>query len=447
MDEKFPVAFLEQGNFYSALTAFEFCVYTFYVGFTPMGRRLKKKYEISNSLEVSSCQEEAQFPFDEGEVGDVLELTYSSSLEEENNFSSDNDAANSSRSASNNILKLYLEEINKVPLLTQEEEIALSAKIIDGEKAVELLSQNLGLSGEEIKSYVRKKILDHSPNRIPTLSLEAPGEYDFLKMENLIKTLSDEDKKLLQRVFDGEQARKRFIESNLRLVVKIAKSFIKKPLPLLDLIQEGNRGLIRAVEKFEYKRGVKFSTYASWWVRQYIQRAINEQARLIRLPGHITEALSKISRLREQFLSERGSEPTYEEIAERLGDKWSAKQVEYLLFISQEALSLDHPVGEENEGDVFGSFISDKQMISPEDYADGQVTSEVVEEMLSILDEREALVLRLKSGLIDGREYTFDEIAKMLKISRERARQIEKRAIRKIKKHSSLLKSAKDFLE
>jgi RNA polymerase primary sigma factor len=341
-------------------------------------------------------------------------------------------------------VRQYLHEIGQVPLLTLEEEIDLARKVREGVEAVKKLSEATGLDQELIREVVRAKILGTARiQKIPGLK-EKLDPKTIEEVDQKLKSLPKELKRYLHIAREGEAARQHLIEANLRLVVSIAKKYPNRNLAFLDLIQEGNRGLIRAVERFDYKRRFKFSTYATWWIRQAINRAIADQARAIRLPVHMVETINKLSRTARQLQQELGREPSYEEIAKTLGSDWDAKRVEETLKIAQEPISLETPVGEEEES-FYGDFIPDDTLPSPVEAATQNLLSEALEEALSHLSEREAMVLKLRKGLIDGREHTLEEVGKRLGVTRERVRQIEKRALRKLKYRESRVRKLRDF--
>ena len=267
----------------------------------------------------------------------------------------------------------------------------------------------------------------------------------YLKEIGRVPLLSAEEEiKLAQRIEQGdEEAKRRLAEANLRLVVSIAKRYVGRGMLFLDLIQEGNMGLIKAVEKFDYQKGYKFSTYATWWIRQAITRAIADQARTIRIPVHMVETINKLIRISRQLLQELGREPTAEEIAAEMD--MSPDKVREILKIAQEPVSLETPIGEEDDSHL-GDFIEDQDALAPADAAAYELLKEQLEDVLDTLTEREENVLRLRFGLDDGRTRTLEEVGKVFGVTRERIRQIEAKALRKLR-HPSRSKRLKDFLE
>jgi RNA polymerase primary sigma factor len=309
-----------------------------------------------------------------------------------------------SRLSTNDPVRQYLHEIGRVNLLTLEEEIDLARRIEDGEAA----QKRLASEGEE---------------------------------------LPERSKRGLMRVKeDGDMARQHLIEANLRLVVSIAKKYTGRGLSFLDLIQEGNQGLIRAVEKFEYRRRYKFSTYATWWIRQAINRAIADQARTIRIPVHMVETINKLTRTARQLQQELSREASYDEIAEAMGPGWNAEKVEEVFKVSQEPVSLETPIGDEKDS-FYGDFIPDEGVESPVEQASKTLLSEELDKALGKLTEREAMVLKLRKGLVDGREHTLEEVGAYFGVTRERIRQIENKALRKLKYHESRTRKLRDFLD
>ena len=309
-------------------------------------------------------------------------------------------------------VRMYLKEIGKVPLLSADEEIELAQKMEAGSVAVEkipLLKERLAETGDEQEKE------------------EIQAEIKALQLD----------------VDRGSDDKKRLAEANLRLVVSIAKRYVGRGMLFLDLIQEGNLGLIKAVEKFDYRKGYKFSTYATWWIRQAITRAIADQARTIRIPVHMVETINKLIRVSRQLLQELGREPTPEEIAEEM--KMPVERVREILKISQEPVSLETPIGEEEDSHL-GDFIKDDNVPVPADAATFTLLKEQLEEVLGTLTEREQKVLTLRFGLEDGRARTLEEVGKEFNVTRERIRQIEAKALRKLR-HPSRSRKLKDYLE
>lgn len=267
----------------------------------------------------------------------------------------------------------------------------------------------------------------------------------YLKEIGRVPLLSPEDElELARRAQAGdENAKRRLAEANLRLVVSIAKRYVGRGMLFLDLIQEGNLGLIKAVEKFDYHKGFKFSTYATWWIRQAITRAIADQARTIRIPVHMVETINKLIRVSRQLLQTLGREPTAEEIAEEMG--MSVERVREIIKIAQEPVSLETPIGEEEDSHL-GDFIEDQDVPAPAEAASFRLLKEQLEEVLDTLTSREEKVLRLRFGLEDGRARTLEEVGQVFGVTRERIRQIEAKALRKLR-HPSRSKKLKDFLE
>ncbi|MFC4638862.1 sigma-70 family RNA polymerase sigma factor [Deinococcus hohokamensis] len=300
-------------------------------------------------------------------------------------------------------LRQYLHEIGQIELLTAVEEMDLARRYEEGEIARQELESDPDLDGRH--------------------------------------------RRHLQRlVEDSEAAKKALIEANLRLVVSIAKKYANRGLNLLDLIQEGNQGLIRAVEKFEYRRGYKFSTYATWWIRQALTRAIADKSRTIRVPVHMVETINKLSRISRQLEMELSREPLAEEVAEAMGPGWDAEKVTDTQKVGHEPISLETPIGDEGDS-FYGDFLPDERFASPVQNASQTLLSEALERALSSLGEREALVLKLRNGFVDGREHTLEEVGQLLSVTRERVRQIESKALRKLKYGESLNAGLRDFLD
>ena len=302
-------------------------------------------------------------------------------------------------------VRMYLKEIGKVPLLSADEEINIAMRMEKGDEAKQMLESGINADG---------------------------------------KPLTDEDKKQCQAAIDdGTQAKRLLAEANLRLVVSIAKRYVGRGMLFLDLIQEGNLGLIKAVEKFDYRKGYKFSTYATWWIRQAITRAIADQARTIRIPVHMVETINKLIRVSRQLLQEYGREPTPEEIAKAMGI--SEAKVREIIKIAQEPVSLETPIGEEEDSHL-GDFIPDDDAPAPAEAASHALMREQLWDVLNTLTPREEKVLRLRFGLDDGNQRTLEEVGREFKVTRERIRQIEAKALRKLR-HPSRSKKLKDYLE
>lgn len=281
-------------------------------------------------------------------------------------------------------------------------------------------------------------------------SLDSPGVSDpvrmYLKEIGRIPLLTREEEiRLAQQVEKSDEAAKqKLIDSNLRLVVSIAKKYIGRGMTFLDLIQEGNKGLIRAVEKFDWTKGFKFSTYATWWIRQAITRSIADQARTIRIPVHMVETINKLMRTARRLMQELGREPTPEEIGELM--EMDADKVREILKISQNTTSLEAPVGDSDDDSTLGDFIEDENQKSPYEVTTEEMLKENVEEVLSALSDREARVLRMRFGLNDNKMMTLEEVGRRFGVTRERIRQIEAKALRKLK-HPSRRKKLQDFLD
>ena len=276
------------------------------------------------------------------------------------------------------------------------------------------------------------------------LSIDDPVRMYLKEIGKVALLDAETEQELAIKMAEGDEAAKdKLVEANLRLVVSIAKRYVGKGMFFLDLIQEGNLGLMKAVEKFDYSKGYKFSTYATWWIRQAITRAIADQARTIRIPVHMVETIHKVSRYSRQLLQELGHEATPEEIAERMNT--TPDKVREIMKIAQDPVSLETPVGEEEDTHL-GDFIQDDDSPAPAEAASHALLKEAIQDVLNTLTPREALVLKLRFGLVDGRMRTLEEVGKEFKITRERIRQIEAKALRKIR-HPSRSKKLKDFLE
>ncbi len=314
-----------------------------------------------------------------------------------------------------------------------------------GEQGVELLGEGDEEDDPNVQELAKEEEFDLNDLSVPPgVKINDPVRM-YLKEIGRVDLLSaDEEIKLAQRIEEGdEEAKRRLAEANLRLVVSIAKRYVGRGMLFLDLIQEGNMGLIKAVEKFDYRKGYKFSTYATWWIRQAITRAIADQARTIRIPVHMVETINKLIRVQRQLLQDLGREPSPEEIGEDMD--LSPEKVREILKIAQEPVSLETPIGEEDDSHL-GDFIEDQDATSPSEHAAYELLKEQLEDVLDTLTDREENVLRLRFGLDDGRTRTLEEVGKVFGVTRERIRQIEAKALRKLR-HPSRSKRLKDFLE
>ena len=342
-------------------------------------------------------EEVDEIPLD-SQLESDLDSDYETSIEDEI-FELEQSFAAQSQAKINDPVKMYLKEIGQIPLLSPKEEPVIAKAIQDGMYAKE----------------------------------ELTACQDDTRIEEL--------KQIIDK---GQQAKQKMISANLRLVVSIAKKYVGRGMLFLDLIQEGNCGLIKAVDKFDYTKGFKFSTYATWWIRQSITRSIADQARTIRIPVHMVETINKLTRIQRQLIQDLGRDPLPEEIAERMGNI-SAEKVREIQKISLDPVSLETPIGEEDDSHL-GDFIEDKITLSPGEYTNNQLLKDEIDHALCGLTEREEKVLRLRFGLEDGRTRTLEEVGKEFNVTRERIRQIEAKALRKLK-HPNRSKRLKDFMK
>jgi RNA polymerase primary sigma factor len=342
---------------------------------------------------------------------------------------------------------MYLKEIGKVPLLTAAQEVDLAMRIEGGEFATELFRSIDGNGKVEQKQFRRVvdavvRIREHQLDPEKRLRNEGIGREKVSRSYR--PRTRGESTDFVRRVErDGQLAKKKLIEANLRLVVSIAKRYVGRGMLFLDLIQEGNLGLIRAVEKFDYSKGYKFSTYATWWIRQAITRAIADQARTIRIPVHMVETINKLVRVQRQLLQDLGREPLPEEIGHVMGVP--ADKVREILKVSQEPVSLETPIGEEEDSHL-GDFIEDAEAIVPIDAASFILLQEQLESVLHTLSEREKKVIQLRFGLVDGHPRTLEEVGREFGVTRERIRQIESKTLSKLR-HPSRSQKLRDYLE
>jgi RNA polymerase primary sigma factor len=349
------------------------------------------------------------------------------------------------KAPTNDPVRMYLKEIGKVPLLTAAQEVDLARRIEAGEFATEL--RELVEEEDRVDSKKFRLVVD-SVIAIRDHQTEKFGKVEGIGRARITKSYRTKTREelddFLRRVErDGQLAKRKLIEANLRLVVSIAKRYVGRGMLFLDLIQEGNLGLIRAVEKFAYSKGFKFSTYATWWIRQAITRAIADQARTIRIPVHMVETINKLVRVQRQLLQDLGREPLPEEIGKQMGIP--AEKVREILKVSQEPVSLETPIGEEEDSHL-GDFIEDSDAVVPVDAASFILLQEQLDSVLHTLNEREKSVIQLRFGLLDGHPRTLEEVGREFGVTRERIRQIESKTLSKLR-HPSRSQKLRDYLE
>ena len=352
------------------------------------------------------------------------------------------------RAPTNDPVRMYLKEIGKVPLLTAAQEVDLAMRIEGGEFSTALIESidaaPAKVDQKQFRRVVDSVVMIREHQLDPEKRLRNEGVGRERASRSYRPKTREELMDFARRVErDGQLAKKRLIEANLRLVVSIAKRYVGRGMLFLDLIQEGNLGLIRAVEKFDYSKGYKFSTYATWWIRQAITRAIADQARTIRIPVHMVETINKLARIQRQLLQEKGREPTADEIGHLMGVP--AEKVREILKVSQEPVSLETPIGEEEDSHL-GDFIEDSEAVVPIDAASFILLQEQLESVLHTLSEREKKVIQLRFGLIDGHPRTLEEVGREFGVTRERIRQIESKTLSKLR-HPSRSQKLRDYLE
>jgi RNA polymerase primary sigma factor len=349
------------------------------------------------------------------------------------------------KAPTNDPVRMYLKEIGKVPLLTAAQEVDLARRIEAGEFATdlrELTEEDERVDGKRLRRVTEAVVAIRNHQMEKFGKVEGIGR-DRIGKSHRPKTRDALDDLLRRVERDGQLAKRKLIEANLRLVVSIAKRYVGRGMLFLDLIQEGNLGLIRAVEKFDYSKGYKFSTYATWWIRQAITRAIADQARTIRIPVHMVETINKLVRIQRQLLQDLGREPLPEEIGRQMGIP--ADKVREILKVSQEPVSLETPIGEEEDSHL-GDFIEDSDAVVPVDAASFILLQEQLESVLHTLSEREKKVIQLRFGLLDGHPRTLEEVGREFGVTRERIRQIESKTLSKLR-HPSRSQKLRDYLE
>jgi RNA polymerase primary sigma factor len=349
------------------------------------------------------------------------------------------------KAPTNDPVRMYLKEIGKVPLLTAPQEVDFARRIEAGEFST-ALQVHMDDTGRIDQKQLRRVV--QAVVEIREHQLEKFFRVEGIGRETITKSWTprgrDATEEFLWKVErDGQLAKKKLIEANLRLVVSIAKRYVGRGMLFLDLIQEGNLGLIRAVEKFDYSKGYKFSTYATWWIRQAITRAIADQARTIRIPVHMVETINKLVRIQRQLLQDLGREPLPEEIGKQMGI--GPDKVREILKVSQEPVSLETPIGEEEDSHL-GDFIEDAEAVVPIDAASFILLQEQLESVLHTLSEREKKVIQLRFGLMDGHPRTLEEVGREFGVTRERIRQIESKTLSKLR-HPSRSQKLRDYLE
>ncbi len=329
-------------------------------------------------------------------------------------------------------IRAYLQEIGRIPLLSAEEEVILAKRIEEAEKEFMTVIVDAGKKGTDPIYEKAGKLISKNIKKSPLI-------------DQAKRKIEEKDKMMLTKVLkDGVEAKHLLTTANLRLVVSIAKNYLKRGLDLLDLIQEGNLGLMRAVDKFEYRKGFKFSTYATWWIRQAITRAIADQARTIRVPVHMIETINKLSKVSSQLASKLGRKPTTREIADAMD--LSEEKVNEIIKIAQKPQSLEAPIGEDSESSSLSDVIADEWNSSPQELATWSYLKKQINQILGTLSDRERKVLELRFGLRDGVARTLEEVGHEFNVTRERIRQIEAKALRRMKS-DEIAQALKDYLD
>ena len=400
--------------------------------------------KLTEEVEEADISEEIllESADDDDDVSDVFiededeDTTFDDSMNKVDLSSYENELTNANMVRINDPVKMYLKEIGRVNLLDARDEPEIARRLQNGEEAGKLL----------FKMY-RETYAPEASDEMYEEFIEGVKIEDVL--DQLREVITDEAQVALidnyeHTYYDGLEARRILISANLRLVVSIAKKYVGRGMLFLDLIQEGNMGLVKAVEKFDYTKGFKFSTYATWWIRQAITRAIADQARTIRIPVHMVETINKLTRIQRSLVQSLGREPTAEEIAAEM-ENMTPEKVREIQKIALDPVSLETPIGEEDDSHL-GDFIEDKDAMSPDDYANNQLLKEEINMVLEGLTEREEKVLRLRFGLEDGRTRTLEEVGREFNVTRERIRQIEAKALRKLK-HPTRSKRLRDFVD
>ncbi len=394
------------------------------------------KWLNENDITLSD-EEEANFIDDNeeflGDEEDEGEGPFDESLNTVDLRSYDNELTSQNEIRISDPVKMYLKEIGRTNLLSADDELEIARRAHEGELAAGMLRD---IYKDRVNEDIEEDVLEKIPMDELARTLVSHYQNDEANLAYV--------ENILNAYQDGQEARDLLISANLRLVVSIARKYLGRGMLFLDLIQEGNMGLIRAVEKFDYSLKYKFSTYATWWIRQAITRAIADQARTIRIPVHMVETINKLTRIQRQLVQELGREPEAEEIAEKM-ENMTPERVREIQKIALDPVSLETPIGEENDSHL-GDFIEDKDALSPSDFANNQLLKDEIDMVLQGLTEREEKVLRLRFGLEDGRTRTLEEVGKEFNVTRERIRQIEAKALRKLK-HPTRSKRLRDFME